>query len=158
MSCGKRKGDAKDVKVHFSQIQSEKQNLMDLAKLYGTQDPKVSDALMTELQDLLGEEERLNSESLNISEETREQEAFLTNSEEVARTARELGTYLYSDDRAATREFLRLFIRRVDLFEGHGKIEYSLPLPDTNSREGKYENRVGPFDHKVLLQHASPSP
>ena len=148
----------KDVKVRFSQIQSEKQNLMDLAKLYGTQDPKVSDALMTELQDLLGEEERLNSESLNISEETREQEAFLTNPEEVARTARELGTYLYSDDRAATREFLRLFIRRVDLFEGHGKIEYSLPLPDTNSREGKYENRVGPFDHKVLLQHASPSP
>ena len=147
----------KDVKVRFSQIQSEKQNLMDLAKLYGTQDPKVSDALMTELQDLLGEEERLNSESLNISEETREQEAFLTNPEEVARTARELGTYLYSDDRAATREFLRLFIRRVDLFEGHGKIEYRLPLPDTNAREGKHQNHVGPLDHKVLLQHASPA-
>ena len=148
----------KDVKVRLSQIQGEKQNLMDLARQYGTQDPRVSDTLMTELQDLLGEEERLNSESFNISEETREQEAFLTNPEEVARTARELGTYLYSEDKAATREFLRLFIRRVDLFEGHGKIEYSLPLPDTNAREGKHQNHVGPLDHKVLLQHASPFP
>ena len=148
----------KDINVRLSKVQGEKKNLMDLARQYGTQDLTLSDTLMTELRDLLGEEERLNSESFDISEETKEQEAFLTNPQEVARIARELGTYLYSEDQAATREFLRLFIRRVDLFEGHGNIEYSLPLPDTCSKQGKHESHMGPLDHKVLLQHASPSP
>ena len=146
----------KDIYARLSQVQGEKKNLMDLAKLYGTQDFTLSDTLMNELRDLLGEEERLNSESFNISEETKEQEAFLTNPEEVAKIARELGTYLYSEDQAATREFLRLFIQRVDLFEGHGKIQYSLPLPDPCSKQGKHESHVGPLDHNILLQHASP--
>ena len=148
----------RDINLRLSQVQGEKQNVLDLASQYGTQDPRLSDTLMTKLQELLGEEERLNSESFNISEETKEQEAFLTNPEEVARIARELGTYLYSEDKAATREFLRLFIRRVDLFEGHGNIEYSLPLPDTCSKQGKHDSHMGPLDHEVLLQHASPSP
>ena len=148
----------KDINVRLSQVQVEKKNLIDLAKQYGTQDPKVSETLVSELQDLLGEEERLESDAFDISEETKEQAAFLTNPKEVARIARELDTYLYSEDQAATREFLRFFIRRVDLFDGNGKIEYSLPLPGTRTPEGKHETPSCPLNQNVLLQHAGPSP
>ena len=148
----------KDINVRLSQVQVEKKNLIDLAKQYGAQDPRVSETLMSELQDLLGEEARLESDALDISEETKEQEAFLTNPKEVARIARELDTYLYSEDQAATREFLRFFIRRVDLFDGNGKIEYSLPLPGTRTPEGKHETTSCPLNQNVLLQHAGPSP
>ena len=146
----------KDINVRLSQVQVEKKNLMDLAKQYGTQDSRVSETLVSELQDLLGEEERLESDAFDISEETKEQEAFLTNPKEVARVARELETYLYSEDQAATREFLRFFIRRMDLFDGNGRIEYSLPLPGTGPPVGKYETPNCPLNQSVLLQHAGP--
>ena len=148
----------KDINVRLSQVRVEKKNLIDLAKQYGTQDPRVSERLMCEFQDLLGEEARLESDALDISEETKEQEAFLTNPKEVARIARELDTYLYSEDQAATREFLRFFIRRVDIFDGNGKIEYSLRLPGARTPEGKHETTSCPLNQNVLLQHASPSP
>ena len=113
---------------------------------------------MQELQGLLAEEDLLKAESFNISEETREQQAFLTDPAGVAKSAREVSTYLYSEDKTATREFLRFFIRRVDLFESHGKIEYSLPLPDAHSTNGGQESKIDFLDHEVLLQPSGPSP
>ena len=131
---------------------------MDLAKEFGTQDSRLVDTLKDGLEELLKEEDRRNTESTNISDETKEQMAFLTDPEGVARVARELGAYLYSEDTAATREFLRFFIRRVDLLGGHGRIEYGLPLPSANTTDWCHESKAIPPDQRILLQHAGPSP
>ena len=146
------------INSRLTQVQGERKNILDLAKQYGTQDPRLSETLMQELRGLLAEEDLLKAESFNISEETREQQAFLTDPAGVAKSAREVSTYLYSEDKTATREFLRFFIRRVDLFESHGKIEYSLPLPDAHSTNGGQESKIDFLDHEVLLQPSGPQP
>ena len=132
-------------------------NLMQLAKESGTADPRLVDRFMKELPELWDEEEQLKSQLADITEETEETIVFLSNPSEIIETATEMETYLYSRDTTAVREFLRFFIRRVVLFDGKGKIEYSLPLPDTKTIDGKHESALSFSDEEILLEHAGPA-
>ena len=147
------------ITVRLGEIQREQNNILDFAKQNGAQKPLVADRLMRELEDLMEEEERLKADSFTLSEETREQEAFLTNPDEVTKTALELSTYLHSEDKTAIREFLRFFIREVELFEdGFRRLEYSLPLPKTDASGNTAESKRHFLGHNILLEHGGPAP
>ena len=142
----------------LAKLHREMENLMDVVKAYGTSDSRVLEKFKAELQELSDKEERLKEELLTVDLETSEKVAFLSDPQGVADAAMDLKTYLDSEDKAATREFLRLFIKRVDLLDDAGTIEYSLPLPCTETKDGRHQSALAASDDGFLLEHASPSP
>ena len=144
------------VRQRLRTIEKERNNLMDLAREYGTTDHSLADKFMADLQKLWVEEESLNLQLSSISEEMAELETFMSNRSNIITVASQLKTYLYSEDQPEKREFLRLFIKEVDLFdEKQSIIEYRLPLPNTMTEDGKHTSEVNLLDEKVLLQHAA---
>ena len=114
--------------------------------------------LMKEISNLRDQQENLEKERIEINEETKERMVFLTDPDSILRTATELRTYLQSDDNEATRQMLRYFINRVDLHDDFGTINYSLPLPDTDPKDGQNTSTIIFGEQNILSKHSDPSP
>lgn len=140
------------IEKRIKEIRKKRENVEDFIKEHGASDPRVAADLMKTLRELRDESDRMESQLSNIDEVATEAQAFLSNPEQVIQIATHYKTFLYSDDKAAVREFLRLFIRKVVLFDDNADIEYSLPLPETKTAEGKHRSKIDFSDPGFLLE------
>ena len=128
------------IQKRLREIEKELNNVQDFIRQKGTSDPRFTNQLSGSMTELLNEREALDSDLYTISEETEEKLAFVTNPTEVAETAMNLKSFLYSQHREEVRTFLRMFIKRVDLYDETLTIHYRLPLPRTQDSHGNYSS------------------
>ena len=143
----------------LKEIRKQRDNLTGFIKEYGTKDPRVADNLFKDIQGLWDEEDNLRSQITDISQTAQEVEAFLTDPERIIRIATNYKTFLYSEDKTSVREFLRLFIKKVQLFDEGEKtiIEYGLPLPSATDQGNNQKATADFLDPNFLLEHGCPS-
>ena len=124
--------------------------------------PRSRRSLTDDLEKLLKEEEELDQEEKRISEATEDARIFVSNRAGIIETAMNLKTYTDPEDLEAQRELMHLFIERVEVFhDGHGVIEYDLPVhcegsADGQTREAIYFKRTkDPSAPKVVVLMAA---
>ena len=92
---------------------------------------------------LLEEQEELDQEDKRISEATEDARIFVNNRAGIIETAMNLKTYTDPKDLEAQRELMHLFIERVEVFhDGHGVIEYDLPVHCEGSADGQTREAI----------------
>ena len=105
--------------------------------------PRSRRSLTDDLEKLLKEEEELDQEDKLISEATEDARIFVNNRAGIIETAMNLKTYTDPEDLEAQRELMHLFIERVEVFhDGHGVIEYDLPVHCEGSADGQTRETV----------------
>lgn len=151
------------IRMQIRKIDSGKSNLMDTLKQWGNQFPESASEIMEEINNLSIKRQELEAEEHQLDEETAEYVAFITDPQGVIKAARNVRTYLDSEQRPTAREFLRELIQAVYVYDdddhgqSHGLIEYSLPLPGTGPGERTSNNRqIRIGNEPVLMEQYSP--
>ena len=150
------------IKMQIRKIDSGKSNLMDALKQWGNQFPESTSEIMEEINNLSIKRQELEAEDHQLDEETAEYIAFITDPQGIVKAARNVRTYLDSEQRPTAREFLRALIQAVYVYDddrgqSHGLIEYSLPLPGTGPDERTSNNRqIRIGNEPVLLEQYRP--
>ena len=140
----------------IAETNREKTYLKQRIREYEETHPKAVRDLMDDLEAVIGREEDLKSQRSHLDDEMAETIAFATDPEAIVEAAMDMKTYLAADDRSVAREFLRGFIKRVDIAHGVATVNLRLPVPNIGETGSDYVMTVPLQDTGILLEKRSP--
>ncbi len=113
-------------------VRNLKENLND-----GGLGPRSRKSLTEDLEQQLGEQEELEKDLERISVSSQEARLFVNNRDGIIETAMNLKTYMDPENLEEVRQFINLFVEKVEVFDdGHAIVHYDLPVHSKGSEEG----------------------
>ena len=141
----------------ISETNREKTYLKQRIREYEESHPKAVRDLMDDLETAIERAEDLKSQRDHLEDEVAETIAFATEPEAIIEAAMDIKTYLDADDRSVAREFLRGFIKRVDIAHGLATVHLRFPLPNIGETGSDSTMTVPLQDTGILLEKRSPA-
>ena len=145
------------ISKRITEMNREKTYLKQRIREYEDTHPKAVRDLMDDLEAVIEREEDLQSQRDHLEDEVAETIAFATDPEAIIEAAMNIKTYLDADDRSVAREFLRGFIKRVDIAHGVATVHLRFPLPSIGETNFDYAMTVPLQDNRILLEKRSPA-
>lgn len=140
----------------IAELNREKTSLKQRIREYEESHPRAVRDLMDDLETVIEEEDKLKSQRSHLDDEVAETVALATDPEAIIEAAMDMKTYLEADDRSVARDFLRGFIKRVDIAHGLATVHLRFPLPN-NEGTGSDSTITVPLEDKgILLEKRSP--